>query len=130
MIEAADHEQTRADVGHEQLVEETHALLVVRVDEPDERVEISTILHTRISQSAAPFLLVLVSVPIGIFVRRGSRLAGLGASLPPLLTYFVLFFVFKGMGEKGRVEPVVAAYLPDAALLLLALCLLGLVYRK
>lgn len=71
------------------------------------------ILHTRYASSLAPLLLVLVAVPIGILVRKGSRLAGLGASLPPLLVYFVSYFVFQGLGDKNRVNPILAAYAPD-----------------
>ena len=53
-------------------------------------------------------------------MRKGSRLAGLGASLPPLLLYFIAFFVTQGMGERGRLPAVAAAWLPDALLALLA----------
>ena len=77
---------------------------------------IRLILHTRYAQSAAPLLLVLVCAPIGIWVRKGSRLAGLGAALPPLLVYFIAFFISQSMGEGGRIGPLVAAWLPDAIL--------------
>jgi len=89
-----------------------------------------TAYYARFAQSMVPFFLVLVAVPIGILVRRGSRLAGLGAALPPLLVYIVTFFVFQGMGENGRVPPQVAAFAPDAALLLLGSGLLWGVCRK
>lgn len=88
------------------------------------------ILHTRYAASLAPLLLVLVAVPIGILVRRGSRLAGLGAALPPLMIYLVSYFVFQGLGDKNRVSPLVAAYAPDAFLAVLAALLLGGVSRK
>jgi lipopolysaccharide export system permease protein len=79
---------------------------------------IRQILHTRYAQSAAPLLLILVCAPIGIWVRKGSRLAGLGAAMPPLLTYFIAFFVSQSMGESGRLGPIIAAWLPDAVLAL------------
>lgn len=88
------------------------------------------ILHTRYAASLAPLLLVLVAVPIGILVRRGSRLAGLGAALPPLMIYLVAFFVFQGLGDKNRVSPIVSAYAPDAFLALLAALLLAGVAKK
>jgi lipopolysaccharide export system permease protein len=77
------------------------------------RNQILLILHTRYASSLAPMLLVLVAMPIGILVQRGSRLAGLGAALPPLLLYFVFYFVFQGLGDKNRVAPLIAAYAPD-----------------
>ncbi len=89
-----------------------------------------TTIHSRHAQSFAPFLLVLVCVPIGAFVRRGSRLAGMGAALPPLLVYIVAFFVFKSMGEKGRIDPVLAGWAPDALLAAIAAVLLGGMVRR
>lgn len=89
-----------------------------------------TIFWSRFGQSLAPFVLVLIAVPFGILVRRGSRLAGLGAALPPLLVYLFLFFVFRGMGDNGRVSPVAAGFVPSAILLLLGSGLLWKVCRK
>lgn len=80
------------------------------------RAEIRLVLHTRYAQAAAPLLLVLVCAPIGIRVRKGSRLAGLGAALPPLMAYFISFFVAQSMGEGGRLSPVLAAWIPDLVL--------------
>jgi lipopolysaccharide export LptBFGC system permease protein LptF len=94
------------------------------------RNPILLILHTRYASSLAPLLLVLVAVPIGILVRRGSRLAGLGAALPPLMIYLITYFIFQGLGDKNRVSPVVAAYAPDAFLSVLAALLLSGVSRK
>jgi len=93
------------------------------------RNPILLILHTRYASSFAPLLLVLVAVPIGILVRKGSRLAGLGASLPPLLIYLVSYFIFQGLGDKNRVHPVLAAYAPDLFLAMLASLLLSGVAR-
>ncbi|HLY08200.1 MAG TPA: LptF/LptG family permease [Planctomycetota bacterium] len=95
-----------------------------------ERNQALLILHTRYASSMAPLLLILVAVPIGILVKKGSRLAGLGASLPPLLIYFVSYFVFQGLGDKGKIHPVLAAYSPDLFLAVLAALLLGGVSRK
>jgi lipopolysaccharide export LptBFGC system permease protein LptF len=88
------------------------------------------ILHTRYASSMAPLLLVMVAVPIGILVKKGSRLAGLGASLPPLMIYLVSFFAFQGLGDKGRVHPLVGAYAPDLFLSVLAALLLAGVGRR
>jgi lipopolysaccharide export LptBFGC system permease protein LptF len=114
------------------------------VDQPDEilfdkiaaaksrtvRNPLLLILHSRYATSLAPLLLVLVAVPIGILVRRGSRLAGLGAALPPLLIYLVSYFVFQGLGDKNRVHPILAAYAPDVFLAVLSSILLWGVARR
>ena len=88
------------------------------------------ILHTRYAASIAPMLLVLVAMPIGTMVSRGSRLAGLGAALPPLLIYFISYFIFQGLGAKNRVDPLVAAYAPNVFLAALAAVLIWVGSRK
>ena len=85
--------------------------------------------YSRFAQGLAPFSLVLVSIPIGIYVRKGSRLAGLGTALPPLLLYIVAFFIFQGMGENERIPPQVGAFAPDAILALLGATLAWRVCR-
>jgi lipopolysaccharide export LptBFGC system permease protein LptF len=88
------------------------------------------VIHTRYAASLAPMLLVLVAMPIGILVSRGSRLAGLGAALPPLLIYFISYFIFQGLGARNRVPPIMAAYLPDLFLGAIALVLLSVSVRR
>jgi lipopolysaccharide export system permease protein len=78
------------------------------------RAWIIVTLYSRYAQSLAILILVIVSVPIGIYVSRGSRLAGLGAALPPLVLYLVLFFAFQGLGMDERVPPLVGSFAPDA----------------
>ena len=104
--------------------------LYFKTDDQSLRDQILMILHTRYASSLAPLLLVLVAMPIGILVQRGSRLAGLGAALPPLLLYFVLYFVFQGLGDKSRISPLLAAYGPNLFLGTLASLLLWRVARR
>jgi lipopolysaccharide export system permease protein len=73
-------------------------------------------LHTRLSDSLMPIALGLLAALIGIRVRRANRLAGLGASLPPLILYFVFTTPLKEMATGGAIDPRLAAYLPLAAL--------------
>jgi lipopolysaccharide export system permease protein len=118
--------------GEWPLVEQPAEMLWAKVSatkEPALRNQILMQLHTRYAQSLAPLLLLLVSVPIGILVRRGSRLAGLGAAVPPLLVYIVGFFVFQGLGSDSRVHPILAAYAPDLFLAIPALFLMKGVSR-
>ena len=98
--------------------------------DPKVRNPLILIVHTRFASSLAPMLLVLVAVPIGIMVSRGSRLAGLGAALPPLLIYFISFFIFQGLGARNRVSPLLAAYLPDLFLAAIASVLLIFSVRR
>jgi len=113
------------DMGREELLETARRTKVPKV-----RAVALTAYHTRYARALAPMALILVAVPIGIFVKRASRMAGLGAALPPLLVYFVLFFLFQGMGEQGRLHPAAAAWTPDAVLAALAVLLTAGVYRR
>lgn len=72
--------------------------------------EAVTELHVRFARSLAPLVLVFLCVPIGILVRKGSRLAGMGAALPPLIGYIVLMVVFQTLGAKDLLPPALAAY--------------------
>jgi lipopolysaccharide export LptBFGC system permease protein LptF len=123
-------EVRQAERRQEDLPAEELWRLSARTEEPEKRARILLILHTRYGSALAPLLLALVASPIGIFVKRGSRLAGLGTAIPPLLLYFVTYFIFQGLGDKGHVPHLVAAYAPDGLLLVLALALLGRIYRK
>jgi lipopolysaccharide export LptBFGC system permease protein LptF len=96
----------------------------------DELAKVLTALQTRYAQAGAPLLLVLVAAPIGIFVKRGSRLAGLGAALPPLLLYLGLYLVFQSMGTREKISPALAAWAPDAVMGSIALVLLAGVHRR
>jgi lipopolysaccharide export LptBFGC system permease protein LptF len=139
-----EHFRAGSDVAVEIPLEDYENALPQDVDQPDDilfdkiaaaksrtvRNPLLLILHSRYATSLAPLLLVLVAVPIGILVRRGSRLAGLGAALPPLLIYFVSYFVFQGLGDKNRVHPILAAYAPDLFLATLSSILMWGVSRR
>jgi lipopolysaccharide export LptBFGC system permease protein LptF len=116
-----------------QTVDEPAAKLWERImaaKDPKVRNPLLLILHTRYAASLTPLLLVLVGMPIGIMVSRGSRLAGLGAALPPLLIYFVSYFIFQGVGTKSLVHPLLAAYLPDLFVAAIAAVLLLVTVRR
>jgi len=104
--------------------------IIMGTKDPKIRNPLLLIIHTRYASSVAPMLLVLVAMPVGIMVSRGSRLAGLGAALPPLLIYFIAYFIFQGLGGRNRISPYLAAYLPDMILAGLAMILLTVSVRK
>lgn len=101
-----------------------------RAPTPRQRAVALTEYHSRPAQALAPLTLVLVSVPLGILVRRSSKLAGLGAALPPLLAYFMLYFLFQAMGENERLPPLAAAWAPDLFLLASSLPLIGGILKQ
>lgn len=81
-------------------------------DNPIERRTARMEMHMRIARSISPLLLGVLAALIGLHVKRSSRLAGLGASLPPLLLYFIITVPLEGLGERGTLPASMAAYLP------------------
>jgi lipopolysaccharide export system permease protein len=88
------------------------------------------ILYSRYAEALAPFLLVMISAPLGILVRHGSRMAGLGVALPPVLLYLIVHHFFHAVGEGRNIPPIVAAFAPDILLGILSVALLWKVCRR
>jgi lipopolysaccharide export LptBFGC system permease protein LptF len=86
-------------------------------------------LNLRFAKAIGPICLILLAIPIGIRVKKGTKLSGLGMSLPPLLTYFILFFVGQSLAQRRLVAPEVGAYFPNAVVLVAAVVLTWRVFR-
>jgi lipopolysaccharide export LptBFGC system permease protein LptF len=99
-------------------------------DGPKRAAEALTEYHGRIAKSLAPFVLVLLCTPIGVMVKKGSRLAGIGVALPPLLLYIVLIMFGEGLATKQIMAPEIATYGPVALLAAAAAVLLFRICRK
>jgi len=110
----------------------THELGQYRLQptDPNRVNEANTEYHGRFARSLAPLVLVLLCAPIGIFVKKGSRLAGMGAALPPMLAYIVLMVAGEGAASKGQIDPPIATYGSVGLLALVALVLLWRVVRR
>lgn len=78
----------------------------------DRKFEAMTEFHVRHARALYPLVLSVMAALVGVFVRKASKLAGLGASLPPVVLYFVLSIAFERLGAQGRIPPAVAAYTP------------------
>ena len=97
---------------------------------PKLRAEVQTERYARFAWTASPLFLVLLCIPIGVLTRKGSRMAGLGAALPPFLLYLVCTLLGEGLGKRGQLPPIGAAWFAEAVLLACAVPLLAKVYRR
>jgi lipopolysaccharide export system permease protein len=88
-----------------------------------------TELHLRFAKALGPICLILLGIPIGIRVKKGTKMSGLGMALPPLLVYFLLFFVGQSLAQRRLVAPEVGAYAPNALVLGVAVVLMWKVVR-
>ncbi len=93
--------------------------------------ELRTAYHQRIASSLLCLLIVLVGAPMGILVRHANKLIAFGVStVPVFVVYFPLFIVGRELGDRGALPPVVAAWLANVALLVVAAVLLWRALRR
>jgi lipopolysaccharide export system permease protein len=85
--------------------------------------------HQRMAWAMGPFVLVLIGAPIGILLRKGSRLAGFGASLPGGTAYFVLATVGQVFATRLNLDPIAVIWFADALFVAVGIALLWRVYR-
>lgn len=79
----------------------------------------------KIALPVAVFVIVLFGAPLSTSSKRGGAAYGVGISLIITLVYLLLFRVGKAMGASGALDPVLAAWTPNALFFLGALVLLA-----
>ena len=79
----------------------------------------------------APLIFALFGTPLGILVRKGSRIAGMGWSvLPVFVVYYPLMTAAQALAARQKLDASLALWAPDVVMLLGGLVLLRLVLRK
>ena len=76
--------------------------------------QVNTQLHGRLAQPWVCVVVVLIALPFGAFFGRRNAFVGVAASVVLCLIYFILFRVGLALGTGGKLEPVAAAWLPNA----------------
>lgn len=69
--------------------------------------------HIRLAAPWCVLGFALIGVVLGRRPQRTSTGVGLGISLVILLVYYILFNIFRVIGEQGTLPPIVAAWLPN-----------------
>ena len=100
-----------------------------RSEDAGGRAAYYTELHLRFARTLGPVCLILLGVPIGIRVKKGTKLSGLGMALPPLFVYFILFFIGQSLAQRRLVAPEVGAYGPNLVVLSAAAFLMWRIFR-
>ncbi len=80
-------------------------------------------LAQKVSLPLAIFVIVLFGAPLATSPKRGGTAFGIGASLIVTLIYMMMFRVGKAVGGSGAVDPIVAAWAPNAIFLIAAIVL-------
>ncbi len=78
-----------------------------------ETLDLETELNFKFSSPFASFILIFMSIPLGIFLRKGGRGAGLALGLIVSFGYFETMAFLKAIGKGGIVSPEIAAWVPN-----------------
>jgi lipopolysaccharide export system permease protein len=79
----------------------------------------------KISLPLAILVIILFGAPLATSNKRGGAAYGIGISLAITMIYLLLFRVGRAVGGSGALDPVVAAWMPNAIFLLAGLILLS-----
>ena len=87
--------------------------------------------YRRYAISFAPLLFLLIGIPIGIIIRKGSKVAGLGISaLIIFLGYYPLTIFGTYLGNINKITPQLAIWLPNGIILIIAIILTYTIFKK
>jgi lipopolysaccharide export system permease protein len=86
----------------------------------DYRVE----LYKKISIPFASFIFGLIGVPLGLFVRRGGRMVGLGVGVGLIIVYYVLLTIGEKVSKAGVYPPFLGAWTPNIVIGIIGIILI------
>lgn len=76
---------------------------------PEYRVE----LYKKISIPFANLAFGLIGVPLGLIVRRGGRMVGLGVGVALIIFYYVILTAGEKLAKTGSIQPFLGAWTPN-----------------
>lgn len=78
---------------------------------PTQRAEVDY--HSRFALPGISFVMMGIAIPFALYVGRGGLAAGLASSVGIGLAYLVVYAAAIGLGDLGRIEPWLAAWLAN-----------------
>lgn len=78
---------------------------------PTHRAEVDY--HSRFALPALSFIMMWLAIPFALYVGRGGLAVSLAASVGIGLAYLILYAAGVGLGDLGRIEPWLAAWLAN-----------------
>ena len=83
----------------------------------DDRRELWTSFHQRISFALGPFIFLFLGIPIAIVVHRGEIVLSFAISMAAASLYYILFAGAKTLAIQGVLWPPLAMWLPNVLLI-------------
>jgi len=72
--------------------------------------------HKKFSIPFAAIVFTLIGAPLGIRVKRSGKISGFSLSIALVLVYYLLFSLGEALGNKGKLSPFLAVWLPNLLL--------------
>ncbi len=94
------------------------------------KAKLLTEFHKRIAMPFATLILGLMGVPLGIFFGGTGLAGGVSIGLSAFLGYYICMAFFANLGESGVIPPVMAVWMPNLIVGIVAAYLLHLLFRK
>lgn len=66
----------------------------------------------KVSIPIAVFLMALIGVPLGVYMRGRGRFSGVGASLAVFVAYYLCLMGSRNIGESGYIPPAAVVWIP------------------
>lgn len=85
--------------------------------------------HFKLAVPVSAALFALLAVPVGLRPHRSGTSIGLGLTFLVLIGYYIISAAALPLGENGRLNPVVAGWLPDLVLAIVGVAFLRRVDR-
>ena len=82
-----------------------------------ERLRYRTEFHKKISFSLAPFVFVLIGLPLAVLVRRGELIWSFSISMCVVIIYYVMYVWVGTISDHGTLPPEIALWLPNVILI-------------
>ncbi len=79
--------------------------------------------HSKFSQPAICFVMVLLAVPFAMRLRRGGLAISFGASIAIAMVFLVVFATTMKLGDAGRIAPMAAAWMANVVFLVTGVAL-------
>jgi lipopolysaccharide export LptBFGC system permease protein LptF len=67
------------------------------------------------------FIMAMIAIPFGFLVGNRGAMAGIGVSIGIAMAYWGIDRLFEQIGDVGQLDPLVAAWAPDAVFALAGL---------
>jgi LPS export ABC transporter permease LptG len=88
------------------------------------------ILHMKYSVPFSGLIFVLLGVPLGLQVKRGSKATGIIISIILVLVYYIFVSTARSFGNGGVLDPALAAWLPNIIFAILGIIIIFRAEKK